>query len=415
VIIAIARPDPENRRQVVEACMAAGVRVLTIPPVTTWINGELSAGQIQQVRIEDLLGRPVIELDQQNVRERFAGKRVLVTGAAGSIGSELVRQLAALGTQRLVLVDIAESGLHDLEMELRGSGLRTALAVLVADVRDARRMEEVFATQRPEVVFHAAAYKHVPLMEAQPAEAVRTNVGGTRSVAELAVGHGVERFVLISTDKAVNPTSAMGASKRVAEMVVSALGGTGTTRFVTTRFGNVLGSSGSVIPLFRRQIEAGGPVTVTHPEVTRYFMTIPEACRLVLEAAAMGQGGEIYVFDMGKPVRIADLAEKMIRLSGFEPGTGTDASGRHRIPIAFTGLRPGEKLYEELLAGAENTLPTHHPRILIGQVRPADPAVVTPLADALLAACANGSDPAAITALLRELVPEYRSPEVPAA
>ncbi len=249
-----------------------------------------------------------------------------------------------------------------------GKGRAANLAVLVADVRDRTRMQEVFAAQRPQVVFHAAAYKHVPLMEAQPSEAVRTNVGGTRTMAELACAHGVERFVLISTDKAVNPTSVMGASKRVAEMVVGAIAKEAGTAFITTRFGNVLGSSGSVIPLFRKQIAAGGPVTVTHPEVNRFFMTIPEACRLVLEAAAMGKGGEIFVFDMGEPVRIADLADKMIRLSGKEPVD---------IAIVYTGLRPGEKLYEELLATSENTLPTHHPRILIGQVAPVEAAVMT--------------------------------------
>jgi FlaA1/EpsC-like NDP-sugar epimerase len=400
VIIAIQRPDPEHRRRVVDACMAAKVRVLTIPPVSDWINGQLSAGQIQEVRIEDLLGRPVIHLDQAEVRARFAGKRVLVTGAAGSIGSELVRQLAQLGTAQLVLVDLAESGLYDVEMELKGKGLDAGLHVVVGDVRDGARMAQVFATHRPEVVFHAAAYKHVPLMEAQPAEAVHTNILGTRTVATLACAHGVERFVLISTDKAVNPTSVMGASKRVAEQVVSALGSDGRTAFVTTRFGNVLGSSGSVIPLFRRQIAAGGPVTVTHPEVTRFFMTIPEACRLVLEAATMGKGGEIYVFDMGEPVRIADLADKMIRLSGLEPGRD--------IEVAYTGLRPGEKLYEELLATSENTLPTHHPRILIGRVRDTAPADVHAGLAELERLVAAG-DAAALVQVLKRLVPEYRS------
>lgn len=395
VIIAIARPDAENRRRVVDACIAAKVRVLTIPPVSDWINGQLSAGQIQEVRIEDLLGRPVIQLEQAAVRGLLAGKRVLVTGAAGSIGSELVRQLAGMEVARLVLVDIAESGLYDVQMELQGKGRGGNIDVLVADVRDKARMDAVFAMHRPQVVFHAAAYKHVPLMEAQPAEAVRTNVGGTRITAELACAHGVERFVLISTDKAVNPTSVMGASKRVAEMAVSGMGGRCRTLFVTTRFGNVLGSSGSVIPLFRKQIAAGGPVTVTHPEVTRFFMTIPEACRLVLEAAAMGQGGEIYVFDMGQPVRIADLADKMIRLSGIEPGTD--------IEVVYTGLRPGEKLYEELLATSENTLPTHHPRILIGKVAVVDATRIQAQVDELLLK-ENG----AVVAAMQAIVPEYR-------
>ena len=394
VIIAIGKPDPEKRRQVVDACIAAKVQVRTIPPVNDWINGQLSAGQIQQVRIEDLLGRQVIHLEQEAVRRLVAGKRVLVTGAAGSIGSELVRQLAEMETSALALVDIAESGLYDVQMELVGKGRSDKLHVHVADARDRNRMEAVFAQERPQLVFHAAAYKHVPLMEAQPEEAVRTNIGGTGTVARLACKHGVERFVLISTDKAVNPTSVMGASKRAAEMLVGAIAQGCGTVFVTTRFGNVLGSSGSVIPLFRKQIEAGGPVTVTHPEVTRFFMTIPEACRLVMEAAAMGQGGEIYVFDMGQPVRIADLADKMIRLSGKEPGS--------EITITYTGLRPGEKLYEELLTTDENTLPTHHPRILIGQVAPVDAEDVLRRTDAMLRLIGNEA-----VLALKDMIPEY--------
>ncbi len=398
VIIAIQRPDPEHRRRVVDACIAAKVKVLTIPPVTDWINGQLSAGQIQEVRIEDLLGRAVIQLDDVELRSQFTGRRVLVTGAAGSIGSELVRQLARLGVSKLILVDIAESGLYDVENEVLRSG-GAPLVARVADVRDRVSMEAVFAEQQPQVVFHAAAYKHVPLMEAQPSEAVHTNIGGSITVAELACAHGVEQFVLISTDKAVNPTSVMGASKRIAEMVVNSLSRTRpkAPRFVTTRFGNVLGSSGSVIPLFRKQIAAGGPVTVTHPEVTRFFMTIPEACRLVLEAATMGKGGEIFVFDMGEPVRIAELAEKMIRLSGLDPGTD--------IAITYTGLRPGEKLYEELLATSENTLPTHHPRILIGQVRSDDPEHVLRDVQHLVAL----RDAADQVRRMKQLVPEYRS------
>ncbi|HRW89137.1 MAG TPA: nucleoside-diphosphate sugar epimerase/dehydratase, partial [Flavobacteriales bacterium] len=400
LIVTVQQPDPEHRRRVVDTAMKAGVKVLTVPPVSDWINGQLSAGQMRAVRIEDLLGRPVIRLDDAEVRARFAGRRVLVTGAAGSIGSELVRQLAALGAKHLLLVDMAESPLYDLEMELAASGHAERLTVRVADVRDEALMERLFSEHRPEVVFHAAAYKHVPLMELQPLEAVRTNILGTRVVASLACRHGVSEFVLVSTDKAVNPTSVMGATKRVAELLVQALADGCATRFVTTRFGNVLGSSGSVIPLFRRQIEQGGPVTVTDPEVTRYFMTIPEACRLVLEAATMGQGGEVYVFDMGDPVRIADLAERMVRLSGREPGVD--------IEIVYSGLRPGEKLYEELLAGQEDTLPTHHPRILIGKVRHEAPEQVLAAVDDLATSVLGGDVHAAVRRM-KVLVPEYRS------
>lgn len=398
VIITIQQPGTENRRKVVDMAMAAKTQVLTVPPVNDWINGQLSSGQIREVRIEDLLGRAPITLEDAQVKARFAGKRVLVTGAAGSIGSELVRQLIALGTAETILLDIAESALYDVEMELRRKGF-TAFRPVIGDVRDRDAMDALFAAVRPEVVFHAAAYKHVPLMEAQPDQAVRTNVGGSRILADLALAHGVQEFILVSTDKAVNPTSVMGASKRVAELYVQSLG-TGGTRFVTTRFGNVLGSNGSVIPLFRKQIAEGGPVTVTHPEVTRFFMTIPEACRLVLEAATMGKGGEIYVFDMGEPMRIADLADRMIRLSGKEPGRD--------IAIRFTGLRPGEKLYEELLATQENTLPTHHPRILIGRTREAAPAEVRTGVDALLAAAGRGDTDACVRGM-KALVPEYRS------
>ena len=407
VVITIQHPDPENRRRVVDTCMAAKTHVLSVPPVNDWINGQLSSGQIREVRIEDLLGRAPISLDDAPLKDRFAGKRVLVTGAAGSIGSEIARQLLSVGVLEAALLDNAESALYDLEMELRAKG-RTNFRPIIGDVRDRDAMARLFTDLRPEIVFHAAAYKHVPLMEAQPDQAVRTNVMGTRNIAELCCANNVEECVLVSTDKAVNPTSVMGASKRVAEQLVQSLTpsrpsagakeNTCGTRFITTRFGNVLGSNGSVIPLFRKQIAEGGPVTVTDPEVTRFFMTIPEACRLVLEAGAMGKGGEIFVFDMGAPVRIIDLAEKMIRLSGKEPGRD--------IAIRITGLRPGEKRYEELLASAENTLPTHHPRILIGKTREVDAAAVKQAVQELIDSGMRGDAPDCI-ARMKELVPEY--------
>ncbi len=400
VIIAIQQPDAENRRNVVDLAMKSRVAVRTVPPVRDWIDGQLSSGQIREVRIEDLLGRSPIHLEDSLVQERFRGRTVLVTGAAGSIGSELARQLIMLGAKQTILLDQAESALYELEMELQGNG-HTAFRPVVADVRDREAMDRLLAEVRPEVVLHAAAYKHVPLMEAQPTEAVLTNIGGTRTLAELSIAHGVKEFILISTDKAVNPTSVMGASKRCAELYLQGLGAENPSMsIVTTRFGNVLGSNGSVIPLFRKQIAAGGPVTVTHPEVTRFFMTIPEACRLVLEAATMGKGGEIYVFDMGSPVRIADLAERMIRLSGLEPGRD--------IEIRYSGLRPGEKLYEELLTDQEGTQQTHHPRILIGRTRPVDPQITRVAITKILDAAHRGAAEECVRGM-KALVPEYRS------
>ncbi len=400
LIIAIQQPDAENRRRVVDMAMRAKVDVRTVPPVRDWIDGQLSSGQIREVRIEDLLGRAPIQLEDALLLQRFRGRTVLVTGAAGSIGSELARQVIALGAHETVLLDQAESALYDLEMELKGMGAY-AFRPVVGDVRDRQAMDRLLAAVKPEVVLHAAAYKHVPLMEAQPTEAALTNIGGTRNLAELAAVHGVQEFVLISTDKAVNPTSVMGATKRCAELYVQSLAAAGSPMsMVTTRFGNVLGSNGSVIPLFRKQIAQGGPVTVTHPEVTRFFMTIPEACRLVLEAATMGKGGEIYVFDMGQAVRIADLADRMIRLSGLEPGKD--------IAITYTGLRPGEKLYEELLAEQEGNQPTHHPRILIGRRQSMDPQAVAVAINGILDAARQG-DAEGTVRHIKALVPEYRS------
>lgn len=399
VIITIQHPGQENRRRVVDMAMLAKTDVRTVPPVQDWINGQLSSGQIREVRIEDLLGRTPIHLGTSLVQERFRGRTVLVTGAAGSIGSELARQLVALGAEETVMLDNAESALYDVQMELRGKGF-TNFRPVIGDVRDSEAMDQLLAQIKPEVIFHAAAYKHVPLMEAQPDQAVLTNIEGTRNMTDLALTHGVKEFILISTDKAVNPTSVMGATKRCAEIYVQGIGDPGKLRVITTRFGNVLGSNGSVIPLFRKQIADGGPVTVTDPEVTRYFMTIPEACRLVLEAATMGKGGEIYVFDMGEAVRIADLADRMIRLSGKVPGRD--------IEIVYSGLRPGEKLYEELLASEEDTLPTHHPRILIGRTRPMDPVFVRTALDAIVVA-ANQGDADGCVQGMKALVPEYIS------
>ncbi len=360
IIIAIKNISLHRKQQIIEQCMSQNVKVLNIPPVSSWINGELSFKQIKKVNIDDLLEREVIQLDKEKLSHELSGKVVLVTGASGSIGSEISRQLAVFPIKKLILIDYAETPLHHLQLELNEKYPRCNFEFILADIRDKLRMKEVFERNLPSVVYHAAAYKHVPMMESNPVEAVRTNILGTRYLADLAVNCKVDKFVMISTDKAVNPSSVMGASKRVAEIYVQSLNQNGITRFITTRFGNVLGSSGSVIPLFKQQIDKGGPVTVTDPEITRFFMTIPEACQLVLEAGAMGNGGEIFIFDMGKSVRIVDLAKKMIQLSGLTLGKD--------IQIVFTGLRPGEKLYEELLNNNENTLPTHHPLIMIAKV-----------------------------------------------
>jgi len=361
VIISIQNPKLKHRRRVIETSIARGVQVLNVPPVNSWINGELSFNQIKDVKIDDLLGREVIKLKDGKVEATLSGKTVLVTGAAGSIGSGLVRQIIQYSPELVVCLDQAESPIYDLENEIRNNYPNANLQMVIGDVCRQERMENLFQTFRPEIVFHAAAYKHVPLMELNPSEAVLTNVFGTKTLVDLSIQSTVETFVLVSTDKAVNPTNVMGSSKRIAEIYAQSSNGRSKTNFVTTRFGNVLGSNGSVIPLFKKQIEAGGPVTVTHQEVTRYFMTIPEACQLVLEAGAFGQGGEIFVFDMGESVKILDLAKQMISLSGLELDKD--------ISIKITGLRPGEKLYEELLNSDENSLETHHPQIKIAKVR----------------------------------------------
>lgn len=386
------------------------IRILTTPYFTSLENKEKAEtpqiGRIDSIRIEDLLERPQIEVSTENVRQIIEGKVVLISGAAGSIGSELVRQVQKYGPQATILVEIAESPLHDLTLDLQKQFPESRFISIIADVRDRERMEQIFNELRPDVVYHAAAYKHVPLMESYPNEAIRANVQGTKNMADMAVKYGAERFVMISTDKAVNPTNIMGASKRIAEIYVQSLfhklqqKDPNCTKFITTRFGNVLGSNGSVIPYFQKQIAAGGPVTVTHPDIIRYFMTIPEACCLVMEASTLGKGGEIFVFDMGKPVKILDLARNMIRLAGYTP--------EKDIQIIFTGLRPGEKLYEELLNQKELTLPTSNNMIMIARVREFDYDKVSKQIDQLIET--SHQDKAFTTVkLMKQLVPEYIS------
>ena len=351
-----------EKSEIIRKALELGLEVLETPSVDSWLNGQLRLQQIQKVKIKDLLGRDPIQLNLKRIGINLTGKTILVSGAAGSIGSEIVRQLTRFNIKKLILVDQAETPMFHIENELRKKNHRFIIKPVIADVTNHAKMEQVFQRLRPDIVFHAAAYKHVPLMEENPHEAIRVNVGGTKLLTDLSVKFGVKKFVMISTDKAVNPANIMGTSKRICEMIVQtkAQQAGNKTQFVITRFGNVLGSTGSVIPLFTKQIEEGGPITVTHPEITRYFMTIPEACELVLEAGFRGKGGEIFEFDMGQPVKIVDLAYQMIRLSGMEPGKD--------IKIVYTGLRPGEKLYEELLSDGEKTIPTHHPKIKIAQV-----------------------------------------------
>ncbi|MFZ4862228.1 polysaccharide biosynthesis protein [Sphingobacterium sp. Mn56C] len=368
LIIATPSLAPDKKTALIDTCLENNVSVLTLPSVNKIFKGDVSVNQIKSVKIEDLLERAPIKIDNESILHQLQGKRVLVTGAAGSIGSEIAKQLGQYNPQMIILCDQAESPLHNLQLDLQDNFKNQVYHSFIADVKNEDRMRHLFETFKPHIIYHAAAYKHVPMMENHPIEGVRTNVYGTFNLANLAVEFKVQKFVFVSTDKAVNPTNVMGASKRIAEIYVQSLnnklaniGQESYTRFITTRFGNVLGSNGSVIPRFKEQIEKGGPVTVTHPEITRYFMTIPEACQLVIEAGNMGEGGEIFVFDMGKSVKIVDLASKMIKLSGYTPNKD--------IEIKFTGLRPGEKLYEELLNDLENTLPTHHEKIMIAKVR----------------------------------------------
>jgi len=403
VIMAINNMSAKSKRKISDIFLDRGVVVKALPPVDKWVEGEFAMNQIHNVKIEDLLGREVIQMNNKRIGEEISGKVILVTGAAGSIGSEIVRQLIAYFPAKLVLVDQAESALYDLEYELAGKvPANVQMIVNVADLSDTRRISKIFKNHRPDIIFHAAAYKHVPLMENNPYEAIKTNVIGTRILAELASELGVDKFVMVSTDKAVNPTNVMGATKRLAEMYTQSMNQLEgvKTKFIATRFGNVLGSNGSVIPLFKKQIERGGPVTVTHPEITRYFMTIPEACELVLEAATMGQGGEVFVFDMGESVKIIDLAKKMITLSGLRVDKD--------IEIKYTGLRPGEKLYEELLNNDENTLPTHHPKILIAEVNTPSYAYMEVATNDLNHLLSSGNNNS-IVAKIKEIIPEYKS------
>lgn len=385
-----------------ELCIKNNIEFHKVPNIKDWIGGNLSRKQIKRVRIEDLLNRTVISLENRNLSNFISNKTILVTGAAGSIGSEICRQILFYGPKNLILFDNAETPMHDLYLELRASvSFSNNVVCLIGDVTRANRVEEVFSTYKPQIVFHAAAYKHVPMMEVNAKEAIKVNIKGTKLVSETAIAHGTSKFVLISTDKAVNPTNVMGATKRAAEIFVQNISNKGNTEFITTRFGNVLGSNGSVIPLFRKQIENRQPLTVTHRDVIRYFMTIPEACQLVFEAATMGKGGEIFVFDMGDAVRIYDLAEKMIRLSGLVLGQD--------ISIVETGLRPGEKLYEELLSNHETTLPTHHPKIMIAKVSNGTGYAGKEVFESLSYGALNGVSDVELVGILKSLIPEYKS------
>jgi len=400
LIIAKDYLSPLRKSQIIEKCLNYKVKVLTAPKIKSWINGDFSVKQLKQINIEDLLERDPISLDASNIRKQLENKTILVTGAAGSIGSEIVRQIANFSPKKIILLDQAETPLYNLELEIAEKLHFHHFEPVVGDVTNPIRMAKIFERFSIDIVYHAAAYKHVPMMENNPAEAIHNNVIGTKILADLAVKYNVKKFVMISTDKAVNPTNIMGASKRIAEMYTQSLDFISSTSFITTRFGNVLGSNGSAIPLFKKQIEQGGPITVTHPEITRYFMTIPEACQLVLEASAMGKGGEIFIFDMGKSIKVVDLAKNMIRLSGLEVGKD--------IQIKYIGLRPGEKLFEELLSSKENNLPTYHPKIMIAKIAHTDYHTVSEHISHFekLIKSQNNLE---VVRLMKGIIPEYKS------
>ncbi|OMP30676.1 nucleoside-diphosphate sugar epimerase/dehydratase [Mangrovimonas sp. DI 80] len=400
VIVSIQNIDPTRLMNITGHLLELKLKVKIVPPVQQWIDGDLSPGQIKDIKIEDLLGREPISIINPRLEAQYNGEIIMITGAAGSIGSEIARKITQYDYKKLILVDIAESALYEIQQELLRKG-NSNFTAIVADVRDESRMDQIMDQTKPKIIFHAAAYKHVPLMENNPYEAVGVNIVGTKNIANLAVKHAVSKFVLISTDKAVNPTNVMGATKRVAELYINCLqNGAGNTKFITTRFGNVLGSNGSVIPLFKKQIEEGGPLTVTHKEITRYFMTISEACHLVLEAATMGNGGEIFVFDMGSSVKIFELAKNMIALSGLRYPED--------INIKITGLRPGEKIYEELLADDEKTRPTYHEKIMIALNKPIENQDVVEKIIILCNIYAKIHN-LEIVSHIKEIIPEYLS------